>query len=142
MILFTVSAQMRLLVSAINDASFLACPHKKYVSIPLIKNDVEVRVLKGYFSSFLMSNSNNDEKKGKEIDHDLAKLVKEIFNSETRFQPTEGDLVSEDQIHDPLKRAVVDAINKLLDKFLEQLIEYFQEQERSYDFSQQSTSSS
>ena len=89
-----------------------------------------------------MSNSNNDEKKGKEIDHDLAKVVKEIFDSERRFQPTEGDLASEDQIHDPLKRAVVNAINKLLDKFLEQLIEYFQERERSYDFSQQSTGSS
>jgi len=90
-----------------------------------------------------MSNSNNDEKNGKEIDHDLAKVVKEIFNSDGKvIQPTEGDLISEDLIHDPLKRAVVNAINKLLDKFLEQLIEYFQERERSYDFSQQSTSSS
>jgi hypothetical protein len=90
-----------------------------------------------------MSNSNNDEKNGKEIDHDLAKLVKEIFNSDGKvIQSTEGDLISEDQIHDPLRRAVVDAINRLLDKFLEQLIEYFEEQERSYDFSQQSTSSS
>ncbi len=90
-----------------------------------------------------MSNSNNDEKKGEENNHNLARLVKEIFNSDGKvIQPTEGDLVSEDLIHDPLKRAVVVAIDKLLDKFLEQLIEYFQEEERSYDFSQQSTSSS
>ena len=82
-----------------------------------------------------MSNSNNDEKKGKEIDHDLAKLVKEIFNSDGRaIQATEEDLVNEDLIRDPIKRAVVDAIDKLMDKFLEHLIEYFQEQ--------QSTSSS
>jgi hypothetical protein len=90
-----------------------------------------------------MSNSNNDEKKGEENNHNLARLVKEIFNSDGKvIQPTEGDLVSEDLIPDPLKRAVVVAIDKLLDKFLEQLIEYFQERERSYDFSQQSTSSS
>jgi len=90
-----------------------------------------------------MSNSSNDEKKGKEIDHDLAKVVKEIFDSDGKvIQATEEDLISEDLIHDPLKRAVVDAINRLLDKFLEQLIEYFQERERSYDFSQQSTGSS
>jgi hypothetical protein len=42
-----------------------------------------------------MSNSNNDGKKGKEIDHDLAKLVKEIFNSDGKvIQPTEEDLVN------------------------------------------------
>jgi len=82
-----------------------------------------------------MSNSNNDEKKGKEIDHDLAKLVREIFNSDGKvIQAGEEDLVNEDLIRDPIKRAVVDAIDKLMDKFLEHLIEYFQEQ--------QSTSSS
>jgi len=90
-----------------------------------------------------MSNSNNDEKKGKEIDHDLAKLVREIFNSDGKvIQAGEEDLVNEDLIRDPLRRAVVDAINKLMDKFLEHLIEYFQEKERSYDSLQQSTSSS
>jgi CRISPR/Cas system CSM-associated protein Csm4 (group 5 of RAMP superfamily) len=89
-----------------------------------------------------MSNSNNDEKKGKENNHNLARLVKEIFDSETRFQSIEEDLASEDLVHDPIRRAVVNAINKLLDKFLEHLIEYFEERERSYDFSQQSTGSS
>jgi len=42
-----------------------------------------------------MSNSNNDEKKGKEIDHDLAKVVKEIFDSEARFRPIEEDFTVE-----------------------------------------------
>ena len=81
-----------------------------------------------------MSNSNNDEKKGKEIDHDLAKVVKEIFDSEARFRPIEEDLFSEVLIHDPLKRGIIRSINDLFEfmepYLIEVIAEYFKEEER------------
>jgi len=82
-----------------------------------------------------MSNSNNDEKKGKEIDHNLAKLVKEIFNSDGKvIQATEGDLVNEDQIHGPLRRIIIRTINDLFEfmepYLMEVIAEYFKEEER------------
>ena len=81
-----------------------------------------------------MSNSNNDEKNGKEIDHDLAKVVKEIFDSETRFQPTEEGPFSEVLIHDPLKRGIIRSINDLFEiiepYLIEVVAEYFKEEKR------------
>ena len=92
-----------------------------------------------------MSNSNNDEKKGEENNHNLARLVKEIFNSETRFQPIEEDSSSEDQIHDPLKRIIIRTINDLfefMEPYLMEVLKELLEEERRRNFSQQSTSSS
>ncbi len=82
-----------------------------------------------------MSNSNSNEKKGKEIDHDLAKVVKEIFDSDGEvIQPTEGDLASEVLIHDPLKRGIIRTINDLFEIIEPYLIkvvaEYFKEEKR------------
>ena len=81
-----------------------------------------------------MSNSNNDEKKGKEIDHDLAKLVKEIFNGDGKvIQPTEGDLVSEDLIHNPLRRIIIRTINDLfefMEPYLMEVLKELLEEER------------
>jgi DNA polymerase III delta prime subunit len=83
-----------------------------------------------------MSNSNNDEKKGKEIDHDLAKLVKEIFNTDGKLiQPTEEYLATEDQIYyDALSRGIIRTINDLfefMEPYLMQVMaEYFKEEER------------
>jgi hypothetical protein len=82
-----------------------------------------------------MSNSNNDEKNGKEIDHDLAKVVKEIFDSDGKvIQATEGDLVSEVLIHDPLKRGIIRSINDLFEiiepYLIEVVAEYFKEEKR------------
>jgi len=93
-----------------------------------------------------MSNSNNDEKNGKEIDHDLAKLVKEIFNSDGKvIQPTEEDLATEDQNYGPLRRIIIKTINDLFEFIRPQLIEVFEEileEERRRNSSEQSASSS
>ena len=81
-----------------------------------------------------MSNSINDEKNGKEIDHDLAKVVKEIFNNETRFRPIGEGPFSEDLIHGPLKRGIIRTINDLFEfmepYLIEVIAEYFKEEER------------
>ncbi len=82
-----------------------------------------------------MSNSNNDEKKGKEIDHDLAKVVKEIFNSDGKvIQPTEEDLATEDQNYGPLRRIIIKTINDLFEfmepYLIEVIAEYFKEEKR------------
>jgi len=87
-----------------------------------------------------MSDSNNDEKKGKEIDHDLAKLVKEIFNSDGEvIQATEEDLATEDQNYGPLRRIIIKTINDLFEFIRPQLIEVFEEileeEERGRNFS-------
>jgi len=93
-----------------------------------------------------MSNSNNDEKKGEENNHNLARLVKEIFNSDGKvIQATEGDLASEDQIRDPLRRIIIGTINNLfefMEPYLMQVLKELLEEERRYNSSQQSTSSS
>jgi len=82
-----------------------------------------------------MSKPNNDEKKGEENNHNLARLVKEIFNSDGKvIQATEGDLVSEDLIHEPLKRGIIRTINDLFEfmepYLIEVIAEYFKEEER------------
>jgi hypothetical protein len=82
-----------------------------------------------------MSNSNNYEKKGEENNHNLARLVKEIFNSDGKvIQATEGNLVSEDLIHDPLGRIIIRTINDLFEfmepYLMEVIAEYFKEEKR------------
>lgn len=93
-----------------------------------------------------MSNSNNNEKKGKEIDHDLAKVVKEIFNSDGKvIQATEGDLTTEAQIYDPLRRIIIRTINDLfefMEPYLMEVLKELLEEERRRNSSEQSTSSS
>ena len=95
-----------------------------------------------------MSNpSNEGEKGGQNVDRDLAKLVKEIFNSDGKvIQAREEDLAIEDQIYyNPLRRAVIDAIDALLDHmmpYLMQVLKELLEEEEKDNTSQQSTSSS
>jgi hypothetical protein len=67
--------------------------------------DWVIETLRNYLSTSLVlriepqksdgNKNERDKQKGKEIGHDLAKVVKEIFDSETRFRPIEKDFTVE-----------------------------------------------